>query len=78
MKINDQYLKEINTIQDYTDTYFYITIAANPIEYGVAINIKDINRQKKIINQCKRKHKIQIEAWNEEQRKINEKKGIRL
>lgn len=47
MKINDQYLKEINTIQDYTDTYFYITIAANPIEYGVAINIKDINRQKK-------------------------------
>lgn len=71
MKIKDDLLEELNVIQDYSETYFYLTIATNPIRYGVAVNIKDKDNMQEIINQIKKDRKEQIEAWNEEQRKRN-------
>lgn len=41
VEIKDDLLEELNVIQDYSDTYFYLTIATNPIRYGVAVNIKE-------------------------------------
>lgn len=69
--LQDFYLKEVNEIIDYTDTHFYINIAHNPIQYGVRINIKDIDQMQEIITQFKTERKAQIEAWNEEQRQRN-------
>ena len=69
--LQDFYLKEVNEIIDYTDTHFYINIAQNPIQYGVRINIKDIDQMQEIITQFKTERKAQIEAWNEEQRQRN-------
>lgn len=69
--INDELLEEMNVIQDYSDTYFYLTIATNPIRYGVAVNIKDKDKMQEIIEEMKTDRKEQIEAWNEEQRKRN-------
>lgn len=69
--LQDFYLKEVNEIIDYTDTHFYINIAHNPIQYGVRINIKDIDQMQEIITQFKTERKVQIEAWNEEQRQRN-------
>lgn len=69
--INDELLEELNVIQDYSDTYFYLTIATNPIRYGVAVNIKDKDKMQEIIEEMKADRKEQIEAWNEEQRQRN-------
>lgn len=69
--IQDELLEEMNVIQDYSDTYFYLTIATNPIRYGVAVNIKDKDKMQEIIEEMKADRKEQIEAWNEEQRKRN-------
>lgn len=69
--LQDFYLKEVNQIIDYTDTHFYINIAHNPIQYGVRVNIKDIDQMQEIIDQFKKERKEQIEAWNEEQRQRN-------
>ena len=69
--IQDELLEEMNVIQDYSDTYFYLTIATNPIRYGVAVNIKDKDKMQEIIEEMKADKKEQIEAWNEEQRKRN-------
>lgn len=71
IEIKDDLLEEKNTIQDYSDTFFYLTIACNPIRYGVAVNIKDIDKMQEIIDEFKQERKEQIEAWNEEQRKRN-------
>lgn len=71
IEIKDELLEELNVIQDYSDTFFYLTIATNPIRYGVAVNIKDKDNMQEIIDQ--------IEAWNEEQRQRNLKtKGDKL
>lgn len=69
--VNDSLLNEVNEIIDYTDTYFYINIAKNPIQYGVRVNIADKEQMQEIIDQFKKERKEQIEAWNEEQRKRN-------
>ena len=69
VEIKDDLLEELNIIQDYSDTYFYLTVATNPIRYGVAVNIKD--KMQEIIDEIKLDRKEQIEAWNEEQRKRN-------
>lgn len=69
--LQDFYLKEVNEIIDYTDTHFYINITQNPIQYGIRINIKDIDQMQEIITQFKTERKAQIEAWNEEQRQRN-------
>ena len=71
VEIKDDLLEELNVIQDYSDAYFYLTIATNPIRYGVAVNIKDKDNMQEIIEEIKQDHKTQIEAWNEEQRKRN-------
>lgn len=71
IEIKDDLLEEKNIIQDYSDTYFYLTIATNPIRYGVAVNIKEKDKMQEIIEEIKADRKEQIEAWNEEQRKRN-------
>lgn len=71
IEIKDELLEELNVIQDYSDTFFYLTIATNPIRYGVAVNIKDKDNMQEIIDQMKLDRKDQIEAWNEEQRQRN-------
>lgn len=77
IEIKDELLEELNVIQDYSDTFFYLTIATNPIRYGVAVNIKDKDNMQEIIDQMKLDRKDQIEAWNEEQRQRNLKtKGV--
>lgn len=73
IKIKDDLLEEKNIVQDYSDTFFYTTLLCNPIRYGVAVNIKDIDKKQEIIEKIKRDRKEQIEAWNEEQRKRNNK-----
>lgn len=77
IEIKDELLEELNVIQDYSDTFFYLTIATNPIRYGVAVSIKDKDKMQEIIDQMKLDRKDQIEAWNEEQRQRNLKaKGV--
>lgn len=71
IEIKDDLLEELNVIQDYSETYFYLTVATNPIRYGVAINIKEKDKMQEIIEEMKTDRKEQIEAWNEEQRKRN-------
>lgn len=71
IEIKDELLEELNVIQDYSDTFFYLTIETNPIRYGVAVNIKDKDNMQEIIDQMKLDRKDQIEAWNEEQRQRN-------
>jgi len=71
VEIKDDLLEEKNVIQSYSDTYFYLTIACNPIRYGVAVNINDVDKMQEIIDEIKLDRKEQIEAWNEEQRKRN-------
>lgn len=71
IQIRDELLEEKNIVQTYSDTYFYLTVATNPIRYGVAVNIKDIDNMQEIIEEMKTERKEQIEAWNEEQRKRN-------
>lgn len=71
VEIKDDLLEEKNVIQNYNDTYFYLTIAYNPIRYGIAININDVDKMQEIIDEIKLEKKEQIEAWNEEQRKRN-------
>lgn len=71
IEIKDELLEELNVIQDYSDTFFYLTIATNPIRYGVAVNIKDKDKMQEIIEEMKADKKEQIEAWNEEQRQRN-------
>lgn len=79
IEIKDELLEELNVIQDYSDTFFYLTIATNPIRYGVAVNIKDKDNMQEIIDQMKLDRKDKIEAWNEEQRQRNLKtKGDKL
>lgn len=71
IKIKDDLLEEKNIVQDYSDTFFYTTLLCNPIRYGVAVNIKDIDKKQEIIDKIKRDRKEQIEELNEEQRKRN-------
>lgn len=71
VEIKDDLLEELNVIQDYSDTYFYLTVATNPIRYGVAVNIKEKDKMQEIIDEIIEERKEQIEAWNEEQRKRN-------
>lgn len=71
IEINDKLLERKDVVQNYSDTYFYLTIACNPIRYGVALNTNDLKNKDKIINEIIEERKEQIEAWNEEQRKRN-------
>lgn len=67
-------LKQVNVLQDYCETYFYVTLNTNPIQYGVAVNIKDKDNMQEIIDKMILDRKEQIEGWNEEQylRNLNE------
>ncbi len=71
IKIKNDLLEEKNIIQDYSNTFFYITTITNPIRYGVAVNVKDKNQMKEIIEKMRTERKEQIESWNEEQRQRN-------
>lgn len=71
IEINDKLLERKDVVQNYSDTYFYLTIACNPIRYVVALNTNDLKNKDKIINEIIEERKEQIEAWNEEQRKRN-------
>lgn len=77
MKIKNDLLEELNVIQNYSKTYFYVTLETNPIRYGVAINIKDIDKKQEIIDLMKTNRKEQIEMWNEEQRERNIRGNIK-
>lgn len=67
----DCYLEEKNIIQNYSSTYFYMTFNTNPIRYGVALNVDDIDKGEEIIQEIKEEHREQIQAWNEEQHQRN-------
>lgn len=73
--IENQGLQDYNLIEkNYIwtgTTQFYIDISTNPIQYGVYINIQDQDKALEIIQRVKKDRKRQIEAWNEEQHKIN-------
>lgn len=67
----DCYLEEKNIVQNYSSTYFYMTFNTNPIRYGVALNVDDIDKGEEIIQEIKEEHREQIQAWNEEQHQRN-------
>lgn len=52
---------EKNFILEYQPTSFYLNIPSK--QYGVCINIKDIDRKEEIINYFRKTKKEQIEAW---------------
>lgn len=71
MKLKDNLLKRVDTMQDYSDTFFYVTLATNPIQYGIAFNIHDKRPMLKTKNSILKERQDQIESWNEEQRLRN-------
>lgn len=55
---------EKNYISTIMQTYFYVNIEAK--QYGVVINIKDIEKAEEIIQYFKTTRKEQINAWQKE------------
>lgn len=55
---------EKNFISQYQATCFYVNLPAK--QYGVCINIKDLDKAEEIINYFKETRKEQIEAWKKE------------
>lgn len=55
---------EKNFISQYQATYFYVNLPAK--QYGVCINIKDLDKAEEIINYFKETRKEQIESWKKE------------
>lgn len=54
---------EKNFISRYQPTCFYVNLEAK--QYGVCVNIKDIDEAEEIIKQCLEQNKRSIEAWKE-------------
>ncbi len=52
---------EKNYVSQMQATCFYINIPAK--QYGVCINIKDIDKAEEIIKKCLEENKESIEAW---------------
>lgn len=71
MKLKDNLLKRVDTMQDYQQTYFYVHLNTNPIQYGIAFNIHDKRPIQKTKNNILKERLDQIESWNEEQRLRN-------
>lgn len=55
---------EKNFISQYQPTCFYVNMPAK--QYGVCVNIKDIDRAEEIIKECLEQNKVSIEAWKQE------------
>lgn len=55
---------EKNFISRYQATCFYVNLPAK--QYGVYVNIKDIDRAEEIIKECLEQNKASIEAWKKE------------
>lgn len=55
---------ERNFISPYQATCFYVNIEAK--QYGVCVNIKDIDKAEEIIKECLEENKASIEAWKKE------------
>lgn len=57
---------EKNFISQYQATGFYVNLPSK--QYGVCINIKDIDRKDEIIQHILEENKESIEAWKKEWR----------
>ena len=68
-------LKQVNVLQDYSETFFYVTEVTNPIQYGVAVNIRDKDNMQEIIDKMLLDRKEQIRELNTEQYKRNLNEG---
>lgn len=55
---------EKNFISQWQATGFYVNLTST--QYGVCINIKDIDRKDEIIQQILEKNKESIKAWKKE------------
>lgn len=55
---------EKNFISEQYETHFYVNLIKKI--YGVCVNIKDFERNPKIINEIKEKNKETIQAWKKE------------
>ncbi len=55
---------EKNFISEYQPTCFYVNMPAK--QYGVCVNIKDIDKAEEIIKECLEQNKASIEAWKQE------------
>lgn len=55
---------EKNFISQWQATGFYVNLTSK--QYGVCINIKDIDRKDEIIQQILEKNKESIKAWKKE------------
>ena len=55
---------EKNFISKYQPTCFYVNLPAK--QYGVCVNIKDIDKAEEIIKECLEQNKASIEAWKQE------------
>ena len=55
---------EKNFISEYQATCFYVNIPSK--QYGVCINIKDIDRAGEITRECLEENKESIKAWKKE------------
>lgn len=65
---------EKNFISQYQATCFYINIQAK--QYGVCINIKDIDKADEIIEHFLTSRKENIEAWKQEWKEEENNNGI--
>ena len=54
---------EKNFISEYQPTCFYINIPEK--QYGVRVNIKDIDKAGEIIKECLEQNKVSIKAWKQ-------------
>lgn len=55
---------EKNFISEYQPTCFYVNMPAR--QYGVCVNIKDIDKAEEIIKECLKQNEASIEAWKQE------------
>lgn len=55
---------EKNFISQYQATGFYVNLPSK--QYGVCVNIKDIDKAEEIIKECLEQNKKSIEAWKRE------------
>ena len=55
---------EKNFISEYQPTCFYVNMPDK--QYGVYVNIKDIDKAEEIIKECLEQNKVSIEAWKKE------------
>ena len=55
---------EKNFISEYQPTCFYVNMPEK--QYGVCVNIKDIDKAQEIIKECLEQNRVSIEAWKQE------------